>query len=282
LAHYGSDADRSVVMVMRGRVLVIAGSDSGGGAGIQADIKTITALGAFATTAITALTAQNTLGVHGVMGVPPDFIRQQIEVVLSDIGADVIKIGMLGDAATIGTVCDALTDLAPDVPVVLDPVMVAKGGHALLAAEAVDSLRRRLLPLAAIITPNLPEAETLTDRTIAGEADMRAAASALLAMGVPAALVKGGHLASETVVDLLATEAGIEAFAAPRIPTRHTHGTGCTTASALAAGLAQGLSLRDSVNRARLYVRAAIETAPGLGRGHGPLNHGVTVDLGRI
>jgi hydroxymethylpyrimidine/phosphomethylpyrimidine kinase len=282
LAHYGSDADRSVVMVMRGRVLVIAGSDSGGGAGIQADIKTITALGAFATTAITALTAQNTLGVHGVMGVPPDFIRQQIEVVLSDIGADVIKIGMLGDAATIGTVCDALTDLAPDVPVVLDPVMVAKGGHALLAAEAVDSLRRRLLPLAAIITPNLPEAETLTGRTIAGEADMRAAASALLAMGVPAALVKGGHLASETVVDLLATEAGIEAFAAPRIPTRHTHGTGCTTASALAAGLAQGLSLRDSVNRARLYVRAAIETAPGLGRGHGPLNHGVTIDLGRI
>jgi hydroxymethylpyrimidine/phosphomethylpyrimidine kinase len=282
LAHYGSDADRSVVMVMRGRVLVIAGSDSGGGAGIQADIKTITALGAFAATAITALTAQNTLGVHGVMGVPPDFIRQQIEVVLSDIGADVIKIGMLGDAATIGTVCDALTDLAPDVPVVLDPVMVAKGGHALLAAEAVDSLRRRLLPLAAIITPNLPEAETLTGRTIAGEADMRAAASALLAMGVPAALVKGGHLASETVVDLLATEAGIEAFAAPRIPTRHTHGTGCTTASALAAGLAQGLSLRDSVNRARLYVRAAIETAPGLGRGHGPLNHGVTIDLGRI
>src|SRR3984885_8542446 len=165
---------------MRGRVLVIAGSDSGGGAGIQADIKTITALGAFAATAITALTAQNTLGVHNVMPIPPRFIRQQIEVVLSDVGADVIKIGMLGDAATIGTVCDALTDLAPDVPVVLDPVMVAKGGHALLAAEAVDSLRRRLLPLAAIITPNLPEAETLTDRTIAGEADMRAAASALL------------------------------------------------------------------------------------------------------
>jgi len=269
-------------MLMRGRVLVIAGSDSGGGAGIQADIKTITALGAFAATAITALTAQNTLGVHGVMPVPPDFIRQQIEVVLSDIGADVIKIGMLGDAATIGTVCDALTDLAPDVPVVLDPVMVAKGGHALLAAEAVDSLRRRLLPLAAVITPNLPEAEALTGRTIGSEADMWVAATALLVLGVPAALVKGGHLASETVVDLLATEAGTEAFAAPRIATRHTHGTGCTTASAVAAGLAQGLSLRDSVIRARLYVRAAIQTAPGLGQGHGPLNHGVTVDLGRI
>ena len=282
MAKRGSAADRWVVMLMRGRVLVIAGSDSGGGAGIQADIKTITALGAFAATAITALTAQNTIGVHGVMAVPPDFIHQQIEVVLSDIGADVIKIGMLGDAATIATVCDALTDFAPDVPVVLDPVMVAKGGHALLAAEAVDSLRRRLLPLAAVITPNLPEAEALTGRTIGSEADMRPAAAALLAMGVPAALVKGGHLASETVVDLLATEAGTEVFAASRIPTRHTHGTGCTTASAVAAGLAQGLSLRDAVNRARLYVRAAIETAPGLGRGHGPLNHAVTVDLGRI
>jgi hydroxymethylpyrimidine/phosphomethylpyrimidine kinase len=269
-------------MVMLGRVLVIAGSDSGGGAGIQADIKTITALGAFAATAITALTAQNTLGVHGVMPVPPDFIRQQIEVVLSDIGADVIKIGMLGDAATIDTVCEALVEFAPNVPVVLDPVMVAKGGHALLAAEAVDSLRRRLLPLAAVITPNLPEAEALTGRTIGGEADMRGAARALLAMGVPAALLKGGHLPSDIVVDLLATEAGTEAFAASRIPTRNTHGTGCTTASAVAAGLAQGLSLRDAVNRARRYVRAAIETAPGLGRGHGPLNHAVTVDLGRI
>ena len=269
-------------MVMRGRVLVIAGSDSGGGAGIQADIKTITALGAFAATAITALTAQNTLGVHGVMPVPPDFIRQQIQVVLSDIGADAVKIGMLGDVVTIDTVCEALAEFAPNVPVVLDPVMVAKGGHALLAAEAVDSLRRRLLPLAAVITPNLPEAEALTGRTIGSEADMRGAATALLAMGAPAALLKGGHLPSDIVVDLLATEAGTEAFAAPRIPTRNTHGTGCTTASAVAAGLAQGLSLRDAVNRARRYVRAAIETAPGLGRGHGPLNHAITVDLGRI
>jgi hydroxymethylpyrimidine/phosphomethylpyrimidine kinase len=262
---------------MRGRVLVIAGSDSGGGAGIQADIKTITALGAFAATAITALTAQNTLGVHGVMPVPADFIRQQIDVVLSDIGADVIKIGMLGDVATIGTVCDALEDLAPNVPVVLDPVMVAKGGHALLAAQAVDSLRRRLLPLSTVITPNLPEAEALTGLVIRTEADMRTAAAALLAMGVPAVLLKGGHLESDTVVDLLATSEGVEAFAAPRIETRHTHGTGCTTASAVAAGLAQGLSLRDSVVRARLYVRAAITAAPGLGQGHGPLDHAVTV-----
>ena len=260
---------------MRGRVLVIAGSDSGGGAGIQADIKTITALGAFAATAITALTAQNTLGVHGVMPVPCDFIRQQIEVVLSDIGADVIKIGMLGDVATIGTVCDALEDFAPDVPVVLDPVMVAKGGHALLAPLAVNSLRQRLVPLSALITPNLPEAEALTGLTIRTEADMRSATAALLALGAPAVLLKGGHLESDIVTDLLASASGIEAFSAPRIPTRHTHGTGCTTASAVAAGLAQGLSLRDAVLRARAYVRAAIETAPGLGKGHGPLNHAI-------
>jgi hydroxymethylpyrimidine/phosphomethylpyrimidine kinase len=267
---------------MQGRVLVIAGSDSGGGAGIQADIKTITALGAFAATAVTALTAQNTLGVHGIMAVPVDFIRQQIEVVMSDIGADVIKIGMLGDAQTIEAVCDALAAYAPGVPVVLDPVMVAKGGHALLESTAVAVLRRRLLPMAAIITPNLPEAEALTGLSIGSETEMRTAATALLALGAPAVLLKGGHLASDTVTDLLASAAGVEAFAAPRIETRHTHGTGCTTASAVAAGLAQGMSLRDSVVRARAFVRAALVAAPGLGRGHGPLNHAVTVDVTRL
>jgi hydroxymethylpyrimidine/phosphomethylpyrimidine kinase len=267
---------------MQGRVLVIAGSDSGGGAGIQADIKTITALGCFAATAITALTAQNTLGVHGVMPVPLDFIRQQIDVVLSDIGADVIKIGMLGDAATIETVCEALQSRTPSPPLVLDPVMVAKGGQTLLATEAVEVLRRRLLPLSALVTPNLPEAEALTGLTTRTEADMPATAAAILAMGAPAVLLKGGHLESDTVADLLATRASSEMFMAPRIATRHTHGTGCTTASAIAAGLAQGLSLRDAVVRARLYVRAAIESAPGLGQGHGPLNHAVTVDLMRF
>jgi hydroxymethylpyrimidine/phosphomethylpyrimidine kinase len=262
---------------MQGRVLIIAGSDSGGGAGIQADIKTITALGGYAATAITALTAQNTLGVHGVMTVPADFIRQQIDVVMRDIGADVIKIGMLGDTATIEAVCDALAAFAPDVPVVLDPVMVAKGGHALLAPEAVDSLRRLLLARAAVITPNLPEAAALTGLSIGDEADMQVAAAALLELGVPAVLLKGGHLESETVTDLFATSAGTEVLAAPRIDTRHTHGTGCTTASAVAVGLAQGLSLRDSIVRARAYVRAAIASAPGFGHGHGPLNHAVTV-----
>jgi hydroxymethylpyrimidine/phosphomethylpyrimidine kinase len=267
---------------MRGRVLIVAGSDSGGGAGIQADIKTVTALDAFAATALTALTAQNTLGVHAVHPVPLNFIAQQIEVVMTDIGADVIKTGMLGDAAVIGTVCEALDRYAAGVPVVVDPVMVAKGGQALLAAEAVDSLRRQLLPRAAVITPNLPEAEALSGMTILTVADMRVAAAALLALGVPAVLLKGGHLPGDELVDLLATADGIEAFPSARIPTRHTHGTGCTMASAVAAGLAQGMGLRDAVLRARIYVRAAILSAPGLGSGHGPLDHAVTVDLGRL
>jgi hydroxymethylpyrimidine/phosphomethylpyrimidine kinase len=267
---------------MRGRVLVIAGSDSGGGAGIQADIKTVTALGAFAATALTALTAQNTLGVHGVHPVPPDFIRQQIAVVMDDIGADAIKTGMLGDSVTIDVVCDTVARHAAGVPMVVDPVMVEKGGHSLLAVEAVATLRRRLLPMASVITPNLPEAEALAGMTIRTVSDMRLAATALLALGVPAVLLKGGHLEGDTVVDLLATPDGIEAFSASRIVTRHTHGTGCTTASALAAGLAQGMTLRDAVIRARAYVRAAIAAAPGYGTGHGPLDHGVTFDPARL
>ena len=267
---------------MKGRVLVIAGSDSGGGAGIQADIKTIAALGAFAATALTALTAQNTLGVHAVHPVPLDFIARQIEVVLSDIGADIVKTGMLGSSDVIDTVCEALTRHAPGIKLVVDPVMVAKGGHKLLPSDAVGALRRRLLPMAAVITPNLPEAEALTGLTIATVADMRHAASVLLSLGVPAVLLKGGHLPGDDLVDLLATPDGIEAFVAPRIHTRHTHGTGCTTASAVAAGLAQGMSLRDSVIRARAYVRAAIAAAPGLGAGHGPLNHSVTFDPGLV
>jgi hydroxymethylpyrimidine/phosphomethylpyrimidine kinase len=269
-------------MTMRGRVLVVAGSDSGGGAGIQADIKTVTALGGFAMTALTALTAQNTQGVFGVHPVPAAFIRQQIQVVMEDIGADVIKTGMLGDVITIEAVCAALADYAPGVPVVLDPVMVAKGGHALLAGDAVGVLRTRLLPMARIITPNLPEAEALSGMTIQSAADMRIAASALLSLGVPAVLLKGGHLPGDDLVDLLATPDGIETFHGTRIQTPHTHGTGCTTASAVATGLAQGLSLRDAVVRARAYVRAAIASAPGFGSGHGPLNHGVTCDPSRL
>jgi hydroxymethylpyrimidine/phosphomethylpyrimidine kinase len=267
---------------MNGRVLVIAGSDSGGGAGIQADIKTITALGGFAMTAITALTAQNTLGVHAVLPVPPDFIRRQIEVVLQDLGADVIKIGMLGDAAVIETVAQALLDLAPNLPVVLDPVMVAKGGQALLADNAVAALTQRLLPAAALITPNLPEAEALTGLTIRSVADMARAAEALRGLGAPSVLMKGGHLEGDTLTDLLVSGTSVEAFSDSRIHTRHTHGTGCTTASAIAAGLAQGLDLRQAVIQARRFVRAAIAAAPGFGAGHGPLNHAVTADTARI
>ena len=264
---------------MQGRVLIIAGSDSGGGAGIQADIKTVTSLRGFAATALTALTAQNTLGVHGVHPVPLAFIAQQIEAVLTDIGADVVKTGMLGTSEVIETVCTALERFGAGIPVVVDPVMVAKGGHALLADEAVATMRRRLLPKAFVLTPNLPEAAALTGMSIGSVAEMRVAASVLLSLGVPAVLLKGGHLPGDELVDLLATPDGVEAFTAARIETRHTHGTGCTTASAVAAGLAQGLSLRDSVIRARADVRAAIAGAPGYGGGHGPLDHGVTVDL---
>ena len=267
---------------MQGRVLIIAGSDSGGGAGIQADIKAVTAMGAFAATAITALTAQNTLGVHAVHKVPPDFIARQMEVVLNDIGADAIKTGMLGTADVIGVIAKTLAAHAPKVKLVLDPVMVAKGGANLLDPDALSALRQVLLPMAHVITPNLPEAEALCGRPIADLATMRQAISVLLDMGVPAVLLKGGHLPGDTVTDLLATRDGIEAFSAPRIDTRHTHGTGCTLASALAAGLAQGMSLHDAVLRARTYVRAAIASAPGFGTGHGPLNHAVTLDPARL
>jgi hydroxymethylpyrimidine/phosphomethylpyrimidine kinase len=266
----------------RGRVLVCAGSDSGGGAGIQGDIKAITALGGFAATAVTALTAQNTLGVQGVVGVAADFIRLQIRMVLEDIGADAIKTGMLADSATIEAVCGALEVYGPGIPLVADPVMVAKGGHPLLAAEAVATLKARLMPMAAIITPNLPEAEALTGLTIATVDDMKRAADALLRQGVRAVLLKGGHLDGPVLTDLLATAEGMESFESARIDSRHTHGTGCTLASALACGLAQGMGLRAAVVRARGYVRAAMLAAPGLGQGHGPLGHGVTMDPARV
>jgi hydroxymethylpyrimidine/phosphomethylpyrimidine kinase len=266
---------------VKGRVLVIAGSDSGGGAGIQADIKTITALGGFAATAITALTAQNTLGVQGVLPVPPDFVRLQIDCVLDDLGADAFKTGMLDRAEIIALVAERIA-ARPALPFVLDPVMVAKGGAPLLAPDAASSLKRHLVPHATLLTPNLPEAEVLAGRSIHHLDDMHEVAGQLLTLGVPAVLLKGGHLPGNEVIDLLATEHGIETFTAPRIDSRHTHGTGCTLASAIATGLAQGMSLRDSVLRGRASVRAAIQAAPGYGAGHGPLDHGVTVDARRL
>jgi hydroxymethylpyrimidine/phosphomethylpyrimidine kinase len=267
---------------MKGRVLICAGSDSGGGAGIQADIKTVTALGGYAMTAITALTAQNTLGVQGVVGVAPDFIRQQMRSALEDLGADSIKTGMLHDAVTINAVCDEIAALAPDLPLVADPVMVATSGSRLLADDAMDTLRQRLLPMAVVITPNIPEAEALTGLTITDEAGMREAAQALLGMGARAVLLKGGHMEGEILVDLLVTPQMLHRYEDRRIVTRHTHGTGCTLASAVATGLAQGLELEPAVRRARAYVRAAILRAPGLGAGSGPLDHTITVDTSRF
>jgi hydroxymethylpyrimidine/phosphomethylpyrimidine kinase len=264
-------------MKMKGRVLIIAGSDSGGGAGIQADIKAVTAMAGFAATAITALTAQNTQGVHGVVPVEPAFIAQQIEVVLTDIGADALKTGMLHSAEVIDTVVASLRKHAPGVPLVVDPVMVAKGGHRLLLSEAEIALRERLMPGAALLTPNLPEAEVLAGFPVHDEASMKRAAEKLVSLGARAVLMKGGHLAGNRVIDLLLHGGKFDRFEDARIESRSTHGTGCTLASAIAAGLAQQMSLRDAVARARSYVRDAIASAPGYGKGHGPLNHAVTI-----
>ncbi|CAN5340118.1 bifunctional hydroxymethylpyrimidine kinase/phosphomethylpyrimidine kinase [soil metagenome] len=263
---------------MKGRVLIVAGSDSGGGAGIQADIKAVTAMGGFAATAITALTAQNTLGVHGVVPVDPAFIAQQIEVVLTDIGADALKTGMLHSAEVIDTVVASLRRHASGVPLVVDPVMVAsKGAHRLLLSDAETAMRDVLLPMATLLTPNLPEAEVLVGFPVRDEAAMRRAGEKLLSLGAKAVLMKGGHLEGDRLVDLLLHEGGVDRFEDQRIASRNTHGTGCTLASAIAAGLAQKMSLRDAVARARAYVREAIVAAPGFGKGLGPLNHAVTI-----
>ena len=254
---------------MRGRVLAVGGSDSGGGAGIQADLKTVTALGGYATTAITAITVQDTLGVHAIHPVPPAVVAAQMACVLADIGADAIKTGMLGGADTAAAVAAVLAARAGGIPLVVDPVLLAKGGAALTDPAAL----LLLLPFAALLTPNLPEAEALTGLAIADLAAMHRAVPSLLALGARAVLLKGGHLPGDALVDLLATPEGVTAFQAPRIATRHTHGTGCTLASAVATGLAQGMALPDAVARAREFVQTAIRTAPGFGAGHGPLNH---------
>ncbi len=259
-----------------GRVLIIAGSDSGGGAGIQADIKTVTCLGGYAATAITALTAQNTLGVFGINDVPEEFIVSQIKLVLDDIGADALKTGMLSKAGVIKAVADTIANY-PDIPLVLDPVMFAKGGAALLEPSSLTTLKSLLIPRAEIITPNIPEAEYLAGMTIKTVEDMRSAAVQILSIGCKAVLLKGGHLEGEIVTDLLLTKDGEKIFEQPRVNSKNTHGTGCTLASAIATGIAQKISLSDAVTRARNYVLEAIRTAPDIGKGHGPLNHGHTL-----
>lgn len=255
----------------RGRVLIIAGSDSGGGAGVQADIKAVTALGGYAATAITAITVQNTLGVSGVFPIPRQVVADQAKAVLDDIGADAIKTGMLGDVEMVDCVAGILEGAG--IPAVIDPVMVAKGGAALLDAAAVGRVRERLAPLAALLTPNAPEAAALTGLAVETTDDLRRAGEALLALGARAVLMKGGHVAGETVTDILITPDGESSFSGARIDTRHTHGTGCTLASAIAAGLAQGLTLEAAVARAWAYVAEAIRRAPGFGAGAGPLDH---------
>jgi hydroxymethylpyrimidine/phosphomethylpyrimidine kinase len=250
------------------RILIVAGSDSSGGAGIQADIKTAQAFGCYAMTAITAVTAQDTRAVRAIHAVPPDIVAAQIAACLGDIGVDAVKIGMLGSAKLIKAVAAALKGVR--VPVVLDPVMVSTSGHRLLPEAAARILVKELFPLAALVTPNLPET-----RALVGRDGAEASARKLMSLGARAVLIKGGHATSATIDDVLVWSGGIETYAFPRIRTKHTHGTGCTLSTAIACGLAQHLSLPLSVGRAREYVQAAIETAPGLGKGRGPLNHAV-------
>ncbi|MBB4509140.1 bifunctional hydroxymethylpyrimidine kinase/phosphomethylpyrimidine kinase [Rhizobium johnstonii] len=256
-------------------VLSIAGSDPSGGAGIQADLKAFSARGVYGMAVLTALTAQNTQGVSGVHLVPPQFVADQINAVFADVRVDAVKIGMIANAGIADAVAGALTDHR-DIPIVIDPVMIAKGGAALLAPEAVDVLTRRLLPLATLLTPNLPEAAALLHQPVAtNRAEMAEQAERLLALGPAAVLVKGGHLDSDESPDVLATAAGLHWFEARRVPTKNTHGTGCTLSSALAAELAKGASAREAVAIAKDYLAGAVAAAGRLtvGSGHGPVQH---------
>ncbi|MEX6632407.1 bifunctional hydroxymethylpyrimidine kinase/phosphomethylpyrimidine kinase [Hyphococcus lacteus] len=262
---------------MKGRVLIIAGSDPSGGAGIQADIKTVTALGGYAMTAITVLTVQNTRGVSAVHPVAANVIADQIDATLSDIGADAIKIGMIGDVDTAGVIEAALKQ-HPNIPVVLDPVLVATSGDALAKGGVAEFIRDHLLPISYVVTPNTDEAMALTGISVTDSDSVVQAGEALIAYGVDAALVKGGHMNGPTVEDTLVAADGVRVFTTPRIETTSTHGTGCTLSSAIATEIAQGNALQTSVDRAIDYVHKAIATAPGFGNGHGPLNHCHTFD----
>jgi hydroxymethylpyrimidine/phosphomethylpyrimidine kinase len=252
--------------------LTIAGSDSGAGAGIQADLKTFAALGVYGTSAITALTAQNTRAVTAVHVAPPEIVAAQIDAVVSDLGCDAVKTGMLATAVVVETVAAAIRrHRLPNV--VVDPVMVAKSGDHLLAPDAVEAVRGRLLPLARVVTPNVPEAEVLTGQVIRGLDDARRAARALRALGAGAVIVKGGHLNTADIQDLLVDGEDEHVLVGPRVPGRHTHGTGCTFAAAVAARLALGDALVDAVRAAQAYVREAMRTGVPLGAGHRPLDH---------
>lgn len=266
------------------RVLSIAGSDSGGGAGIQADLKTFSALGCYGMTAITAITAQNTQGVRAIHAVPPEMLQAQIAAVVEDIGVDAVKIGMLHSPEVVRVVADAIRRYAL-AQVVLDPVMVATSGDRLMASETVQVLVQELFPLAQVVTPNLDEAALLLGHAIEGLEALEAAARALLALGAPAMLLKGGHLAGDTVVDVLLQQDGtLTRLASPRIATANSHGTGCTLSSALAVYLALGHSLPEAVEQARSYILGALAAGAGVrtGHGHGPLNHAYAPVVQRV
>jgi len=253
------------------KVLTIAGSDSGGGAGIQADLKTITALGGFGMSVITALTAQNTMGVHGIHEIPTDFIEKQFDAVATDIGVDAAKTGMLSSSEIMTVVAGKIEQYGIE-KLVVDPVMVAKGGAMLIRQEAKQTLIDRLLPLAFVITPNIPEAEELTGMKIATVDDMNKAAEAIYRMGAKNVFLKGGHMSGDAL-DILYDGTDFHQFVSERIDTKNTHGTGCTTSAAIATGLAQGMDVYEAVGRAKEYITAAIRSSFSIGSGHGPTNH---------
>lgn len=254
------------------RALTIAGSDSGGGAGIQADLKTYAAFGVYGSSAITAVTAQNTLEVAGWLAIPADLVARQIDAVLSDIGADAVKTGMLANASIVETVAAKMREHGVDA-LVVDPVMVAKGGHRLVEDDAVTAIIRELLPLALVATPNLPEAEVLTNRTIASWDDARHAAAQIVEMGARSVVVKGGHFKGDSATDLYYDGHAYREFTSIRVRSENTHGTGCTFASAIAAGLAKGMTPVDAMALAKSYVTLAIQHSYPIGQGHGPVHH---------
>ena len=260
-----------------GTVLIIAGSDPSGGAGIQADLKTVTSLGAYGMTAITALTVQNTRGVSNILDIPVSVVKEQIDACLSDINADTIKVGMMHNSKLISAVYESLKKHNiinnNKIKIVLDPVMVAKGGHKLLQDDAINSLKNFIVKCNPIITPNIPEAEILTDVKINSLSDMKNAGKQLLAMGASDVILKGGHMETSLITDMLISSQDISCIDTKKIDTKHTHGTGCTMSSALAAYLAQKIQIKIAFQKAHEYVQKAIMSAPKLGKGNGPINH---------
>ena len=268
-------------MKTKSKVLIIAGSDSSGGAGIQADIKTVTALGSYATTALTAVTAQNTKGVKKIISIPPKIIQKQITMVLDDIGTNAVKIGMLHNTEVIKSVYQILKKYKLK-NIVLDPVMIAKGGTKLINNSSINYLKKLLIPLSSLVTPNIPEAEILTGCSISNKEDMIKAAKIILSMGSKNVLLKSGHLKNKMIFDVLATRKEIKIFKKRKIKTKNTHGTGCTLSSAIATCLSQNKKIIQSCKISLSYVDKAINSAPGYGKGFGPLNHLVSFNLKNI